>query len=88
MRRRFAEYRPVPRWRARLVDVRLFRSVRLNLAGWATVTAWCLVGAVLGYAGGRLLHLSGKPGAVAGALTVLGCLVVLDRRRHARTRQQ
>ena len=84
MQRRFAEYRPALRWRGRLADVRLFRSVQLNPAGWAVVMALCLSGAALGYAGGRLLHLPDKPATLAGALMVLSCLVVLDRRRHAR----
>jgi hypothetical protein len=85
MKRRFAEYRPAARRRAWLADVRLFRSVRLNPAGWAGVVALCAGGAAVGYAaGGRLLRLPGRPAALGGALTVLGCLVVLDRRQHAR----
>lgn len=50
------------------------------------VTALCLIGALLGYACARLLYLRDKSVALAGALMVLGCLVVLDRRRRARTR--
>ena len=84
MQRRFAEYRPASRWRARLADVRLFRSVQLNRVGWAVVMALCLSGAALGYVGCRLLHLPAKPATLGGALMVLSCLVVLDRRRHAR----
>jgi hypothetical protein len=80
---RFAHYRPVSPRRARLADVRLFRSVSLNRAGWATVTVLCLIGALIGYACGHLLHLPDTPVAGAGALMTLGCLVVLDRRRHA-----
>jgi hypothetical protein len=52
VQRRFAEYRPVSRWRPRLADVRLFRSVRLNLAGRAISMASCLCGALMGYASG------------------------------------
>ena len=86
MQRRFAEYRPASRWRARRADVRPFRSVQLNPAGWVVVMALCLNGAALGYVGGRLLHVPGKPATLGGALMVLSCLVVLDRRRHARLR--
>jgi hypothetical protein len=83
MQRRFAEYRPVPRWRATVADFRLFRSVQLNLVGWAAIMALCLSGAVLGYIGSHLLSAPDKPGALAGASIFLGCLVVLDRRRRA-----
>lgn len=43
MRRRFAQYRPTPHRRA---DIRLFRSVQLNYAGWAAVITLCLAGAL------------------------------------------
>ena len=86
MQRRFAEYRPVSRWRARLANVRLFRSVQLNRAGWAVVVALLVTGAALGYVGGRLLYLPGALASLGCASIVLSCLVILDRRRNARLR--
>lgn len=44
MRQRFAEYGPAS---ARHSGSRLFRSVRLNAAGWSAVIALCLGGALM-----------------------------------------
>ncbi len=82
MERRHATYRPASRWRRGRVSV--FRSVQLNLAGWAAVVALCLAGAGVGHTVSRLVGASVGLGLAAGAGVVATVLVVLDRRRWAR----
>jgi hypothetical protein len=81
MQRRYAEYRPASRWRLLIRRHRPFRSVRLNLFGWAAIMLLCLVGAALGHGGSRLIGLPDALGVVADASGVLTALFVLDRRR-------
>lgn len=81
---RHATYRPASRWRRVRGRGRLFRSVQLNLAGWAAVMAMCLAGAGAGYVVGRLVDVPAALGLTAGALAVLAGLLVVDRRRWAR----
>ena len=76
--------RPVSRWRRLRSRVRLFRSVRLNLIGWAAIVVLCLAGTGVGYAGSRLVDLPVGLGTIAGALAVLAGLPVLDRQRWGR----
>lgn len=81
--RRNAEYRPAPRWR-RLGRVRLFRSVQLNLMGWAAIVVLCLVAAGIGSVGGQFVDLPVGLGSAGGVVAALAGLFVLDRRRWAR----
>jgi hypothetical protein len=85
---RYAEYRPVTPWRRFRRRVQLFRSVQLNLAGWAAVAVLCLAGAGVGYGGSRLVDLPVGPCLTGGAVAVLAGLLILDRWRWARLRDQ
>lgn len=84
MRRRYAEYRPLPRWRRRWRRTRLLHTVQLNLIGRLAVAALCLAGAGAGYVACRLAGLPPALGLAAGFAAVLAVLVVVDRRRLAR----
>jgi hypothetical protein len=86
MERRYAEYQPASRGRGLRTQVRLFRSVSLNLSGWAAIVLLCLAGAGIGYGGSRLIGLPAALGAAGGVLAVLAGLLVLDRRRWVRLR--
>jgi hypothetical protein len=72
--RRYAEYRPVSRWR-RWTRVPLFRTVRLKSAGWAAVALVCATGAGAGYAVSLLIDLPGQLGMLLGAFVALTTLV-------------
>jgi hypothetical protein len=88
MERRYAEYRPASRGRRLRTRVRLFRSVSLNLFGWAAIALMCLAGAGIGYGGSRLIGSPDALGVAGGAVAVLAGLLVFDRRRCARLRDR
>jgi hypothetical protein len=81
---RYAEYRPMRRWRRATRHFGLLRSVRLNVVGWSVFAVLTLAGAGVGYAAGRLFRLPVEPCLVAGVAAVLAGVVLVDRRRWTR----
>lgn len=88
MDRRYAEYRPMTRSRRATRQVRLLRSVRLNVVGWFALAVLALAGTGVGYATGRLLDLPVAPCLVGGAAAVVAGVVLVDRRRWTRVRDR
>ena len=76
------------RWWWRLRHGRVFRTARLNVAGWSALAGWiALWGALFGVAAG-LTHLPVATSAAFGALAAAASVVIFDRRRWGEMESQ
>jgi hypothetical protein len=64
----------------------LFRTAKLNAAGWAAVAGFCAVGAAAGLGAARLTNASAWITVPVGGAGAFAAVVAVDRRKWARMR--